>query len=209
MMKKVVGILLAGGKSSRMGGGDKCLKKLGNKTILEHVIARSFPQVEKLILNVNGQYSEYARYKLPIVSDVVAGHCGPLAGILTGMSWVKKNLPSCKWLVSLPTDAPFFPNNLVEKLFSALEENKARISYACSHGRNHPVFGLWPVDLEEDLRRSIVEDKVRKIEFWTNKFTTSRAEFVSRSFDPFFNINNREQLEKAKGMIRELLLDNC
>jgi len=200
-MEKVVGILLAGGRSSRMGGGDKCLKRLGDKTILEHVISRSLPQVEKLILNVNSQYGKYSSYGLPVVSDVVPGHCGPLAGILTGMGWIKKNVPSCRWLASFPTDAPFFPKNLVKMLFSALERDKASLSYAYSSGRNHPVFGLWPVKLEQDLRRSITEEKVRKIEFWTGKFITSRAEFNSHPFDPFFNINNPGQFEKAKQMI--------
>ena len=200
-MESVVGILLAGGKSSRMGGGDKCLKKLGDKTILEHVISRSLPQVEALILNVNSQCGKYSSYGLPIVSDVVSGYCGPLAGILTGMEWVKKNFPNCRWLASFPTDAPFFPKNLVKKLFLAVEQKKASLSYAYSGGRNHPVFGLWPVELEQDLRQSIIEEKVRKIEFWTSKLVTSRAEFTSEPFDPFFNINNPEQFKKAKRMI--------
>ena len=163
----IVGVLLAGGLARRMGGGDKCLRPLAGETLLARVIARAAPQVGPLILNANGEPARFAAYDLPVVADVVAGHAGPLAGILTALDWAAANAPACPLVASFATDAPFLPRDLVRTMAEARDLAGADLACAASGGRTHPVFGLWPVALRADLRQALVEQGERKIDRWT------------------------------------------
>lgn len=138
----IAGVLLAGGLARRMGGGDKPLKMLGGRPILDHVIRRAQPQVSDLLLNVNGDAARFASYGLPMAGDVIDGHAGPLAGILTGMEWAAQHHPQAAWLASFATDAPFFPEDLVTRLRAAITAEDADMACAMSAGRTHPVFAL-------------------------------------------------------------------
>ncbi|MFQ6018748.1 MAG: molybdenum cofactor guanylyltransferase MobA, partial [Kiloniellaceae bacterium] len=151
----VAGVLLAGGRSRRMGGGDKCLRALAGKPVLAHVVARAKPQVGPLLLNANGDPARFADFGLPVAADVVAGFAGPLAGVLTGLEWAAQHAPACAYLASFACDAPFLPVDLVARLVSAVEAEGADLACAASGGRSHPVFGLWPVRLKDDLRRAM------------------------------------------------------
>ena len=197
----IVGVLLAGGRSSRMGGGDKCLRLLGGRTILERVIARARDQVEVLVLNAGGDPARFAAFGLAHVPDVIAGHAGPLAGILTGLEWMAERRPGARWLASFATDAPFFPLDLVERLLAAVEGEGADLAAAASGGRAHPVFGLWPVRLRGELRRAMVEEDLHKIDLWTARYRLARAEYASAPIDPFFNVNRPEDLAEAERLI--------
>ena len=141
----IAAVLLAGGQARRMGGGDKSLRPLAGKPILAHIIDGIRPQVGPLLLNANGDPDRFAAFGLPVAADVVEGFAGPLAGILTGLEWVAANAPDCSHVVSLPTDAPFAPADLVARLAVAIEEEGADIGCARSGARTHPVVGLWPV----------------------------------------------------------------
>jgi molybdopterin-guanine dinucleotide biosynthesis protein A len=196
--ENIVGILLAGGKSRRMGGGDKCLLQLGGKTILQHAIDRATPQVGNLILNINGDPDRFSHYNLNIVSDDIGNFAGPLAGVLTGMHWVKKNHPECKWIVTFPTDTPFFPMDLASQLYDAVSDNKAELACAASGGRHHPVFGIWPVNLFAALKVAMIDNGVRKIDDWTSGYNMKTVKFEFRKIDPFFNINRPEDLQYAE-----------
>jgi molybdopterin-guanine dinucleotide biosynthesis protein A len=196
--ENIVGILLAGGKSRRMGGGDKCLLQLGGKTILQHAIDRATPQVGNLILNINGDPDRFSHYNLNIVSDDIGNFAGPLAGVLTGMHWVKENHPECKWIVTFPTDTPFFPMDLASQLYDAVSDNKAELACAASGGRHHPVFGIWPVDLFAALKVAMIDNGVRKIDDWTSGYNMKTVKFEFRKIDPFFNINRPEDLQYAE-----------
>jgi molybdopterin-guanine dinucleotide biosynthesis protein A len=196
--ENIVGILLAGGKSRRMGGGDKCLLQLGGKTILQHAIDRATPQVGNLILNINGDPDRFSHYNLNIVSDDIGNFAGPLAGVLTGMHWVKENHPECKWIVTFPTDTPFFPMNLASQLYDAVSDNKAELACAASGGRHHPVFGIWPVNLFAALKVAMIDNGVRKIDDWTSGYNMKTVKFEFRKIDPFFNINRPEDLQYAE-----------
>src|SRR5215468_7747340 len=119
----VIGLLLAGGLSRRMGGGDKCLRLLGGETILARIITRVRPQVQRLLLNANGDPARFAPYGLPVVTDSVEGFAGPLAGVLAGLDWAAANAPDCPWVASVPTDAPFLPIDLVARLLAAVRND--------------------------------------------------------------------------------------
>ncbi len=198
-----VGVLLAGGLARRMGGGDKPLRTLGGKPILDHVVARARPQVADLLLNVNGDPARFAAYGLPTAVDVIDGHAGPLVGVLTGMEWARKAHPGAKWLASFATDAPFFPATLVQDLHRAVETQGAEIACAQSADRTHPVFALWPVALADDLRAAMTQEDMRKIDAWTARYPIVHVDFPTDPFDPFFNINKPENLAEAETLFAE------
>ncbi len=196
----VAGMLLAGGRSRRMGGGDKALLTLGGETVLARVIARAKPQVDALALNANGDPARFAEYGLEVVADVVAGFAGPLAGVLTGLEWAAEFAPDCPWVASFATDAPFLPADLVARLMAAVEDEGADMACAASAGRAHPVFGLWPVRLADDLRRALTDEGIRKVDVRTARYRLAVAEFAHDPVDPFFNINRPADLAKAEAL---------
>lgn len=196
--EQVVGVLLAGGLSRRMGGGDKNLLQLGGRPILDHVIERVRPQVSGLILNANGDPARFAEYDLPVVPDVIEGYAGPLAGILTGLEWAAREVPDCQWLASFPTDAPFLPVDLVDRLLAAIEDEGAEMACALSGDRTHPPIAIWPVRLRDELRRAMVDEEMRKIDLWTARYSIVHVTFDNDAIDPFFNINRAENLDEAE-----------
>ncbi|TWA60480.1 molybdenum cofactor guanylyltransferase [Azospirillum baldaniorum] len=197
----IAGVLLAGGLSRRMGGGDKSLRTLGGRSILERIVATVRPQVGPLVLNANGDPARFAAFGLPVAADVVEGFAGPLAGVLTGMEWARANAPDCRWLASFATDAPFIPDDLVARLAAAVEREGADLACARSDGQEHPVFGLWRVDLADDLRRAMVEEDMRKVDAWTARYRLAVADFASDPVDPFFNTNRPDDLAEAERLM--------
>ena len=205
--EQIIGVLLAGGQSRRMGGGDKCLLELAGKPLLAHAIARLRPQTETLVLNANGDPQRFAAFALPVIADPVAGFAGPLAGVLAGFDWTRAHAPNARWIVTAATDTPFFPKNLVAKLHGATCEKYPAIALAASSERSHPVFGLWPTALADDLREAL-ESGTRKVLDWTGRHTTMIAEFPQAviggtTLDPFFNANRREELSQAETILAE------
>jgi molybdenum cofactor guanylyltransferase len=197
----VLGLLLAGGQSRRMGGGDKALRLLAGRTILDRVIERARPQVRALLLNANGDLQRFAATGLPVRADALEGYAGPLAGVLTGLQWAAEAWPGCPYLASFACDAPFLPEDLVRRLLAALCEEGADMACARSRGRSHPVFGLWPVALASDLRRALVEEGLRKVDLWTARYKLAEVEFEGGAIDPFFNANRPEDLATAEGYL--------
>ena len=201
MTSGVVGVLLAGGLSRRMGGGDKCLRLLGGQTILSRVVETVRPQVEVLALNANGDTRRFAEYGLPVVADTVMGNPGPLAGVLSGMEWAVENRPDCQWIATMPTDAPFLPTDLVVHLTASLVDTGTEMACAASGGRHHPVCALWPVYLRDALRDAIMVEGIRKVDVWTGRYSLSIVEFSVQSYDPFFNTNRPVDLSQAEKML--------
>ncbi len=201
-MSKVAGVILAGGLSRRMGGGDKALRPLAGKPVLAHVIARARPQVAALVLNANGDPGRFADFGLPVAPDVVEGFAGPLAGILTGLAWAEAEVPGCQWLASFACDAPFLPEDLVARMLAAVEAEGADLACAASRGRAHPVFGLWPLRLRADLEAAMREEEIRKVDRWTARHRLVQVDFPEVEtpegpLDPFFNANRPEDLDEA------------
>ena len=199
---KVVGLLLAGGQSRRMGGGDKALRLLGGIALLDRVIERLRPQVDALVLNANGDHARFARFALPVGADSIPGFAGPLAGVLAGLDWAISHRPDCPYVVSVATDAPFLPADFVARLAHGLDEASADIACAASGGRAHPVFGLWPVRLRDDLRRAVVGQAIRKVDLWTARHVLATVPFDDQPVDPFFNANRPEDLETAATLLK-------
>ncbi|WP_299621851.1 molybdenum cofactor guanylyltransferase MobA [Pelagibius sp.] len=199
---EVAGVLLAGGLSRRMGGGDKCLRDLGGRPILARIVERAAPQVGALVLNANGDPTRFDGFGLPVAADVVEGYAGPLAGILTGLDWAAENAPAAQWLASFACDAPFLPEDLVARMMTMVAAEDADLACAVTHGRTHPVFGLWRLDLRGDLRRAMLEEEMRKVDRWTARHRLVEVDFPDLEtpagpLDPFFNTNRPEDLEEA------------
>jgi molybdopterin-guanine dinucleotide biosynthesis protein A len=198
----IVGLLLAGGQSRRMGGGDKALLPLAGRTLLDHVIDRMRPQVAALVLNANGEPARFAQFGLPVVPDSIADFAGPLAGILAGLDWAGANRPDCDVVVSVATDAPFLPADLVARLVEGMTNAEAELACAASRGQAHPVIGLWPVHLREALRDAVVAEGIRKVDRWTARYRLATVPFPDETpgVDPFFNANRPEDLERAAAL---------
>ncbi len=197
----IAGVVLAGGQSRRMGGGDKCLRELAGRTLLSRIVERVHGQVATLVLNANGDRARFAGFDLPVAADVVEGFAGPLAGVLTGLEWARTHAPACKFVASFACDAPFVPENLVARLAHALSEQGADMACAASAGRDHPVFGLWPVGLAGDLRRALVDENIRKVDVWTARYQLARVEFAVAPVDPFFNVNRPDDFAAAEAIL--------
>lgn len=193
-MKQPCAIILAGGRATRMGGGDKGLLPLGSSTLLGHVIDRIAPQVEGVALNANGDPARLAQLGLPVVADPVQGFVGPLAGILAGMDWAAQQ--GTETVVSVAADTPFFPCDLVPRLLLAAEGMEAPLALAATPDGRHPTFGLWPVALRDDLRAALTGG-LRKVVQWTDAHGAATAMFPAEG-DPFFNVNTPEDLAIAQ-----------
>jgi len=194
---KIAGVLLAGGQSQRMGGGDKCLRLLAGRPILAHIIERVRPQVTALVLNANGDPARFAAFGLPVVADDISGFAGPLAGVLAGLDWAAANVPGATHVASFATDAPFLPRDLVAAFREAMRAGLYDLACAGSDGRAHPVFGLWPLGLRDDLRAALLSG-VRKVDQWTAGYRLVEVEFPAAPVDPFFNTNRPEDLAEAE-----------
>lgn len=201
-----LGVILAGGLATRMGGGDKGLLSLGGRPLLAHVIDRLAPQVAGLALNANGDPGRFAQFGLPVIADSVPGHPGPLAGVLAGLDWAAGL--GAGVIVTAAADTPFFPSDLVARLVAAAEGMECPLVLAATpdpaRGRaRHPTFGLWPVALREDLRRALAGG-VRKVVRWTDAHGGREALFPAGAVDPFFNVNTPGDLARAEALLEEL-----
>jgi molybdopterin-guanine dinucleotide biosynthesis protein A len=209
-MKLPLGVILAGGRATRMGGGDKGLLPLGSSTILGHAVARFEPQVEGLALNANGDPGRFAAFGLPVLNDSIDGFAGPLVGVLAGLDWAAAQ--GAEAIVTVAADTPFFPCDLVARLIMAAEGMAHPLVLAATpRGAletksmsgsgliRHPTFGLWPVALRDDLRAALT-DGLRKVVIWTDKHGGREALF-DEAGDPFFNVNTPEDLEQARNRL--------
>ncbi len=192
----VAGVVLAGGSGRRLGGTDKAFIPIGGVPLVDHVVRRLRPQVAALAINANGNPARFAGLDLPVIADGLED-AGPLAGILAGMRFARQQQPAAAWLASVAVDTPFFPGDLVARLEVAREASGAQMARACSGGRRHPVFGLWPVALAEQLEEALLHRHMRRILDWTEMFTCCEVAFSAEPYDPFFNINRHDDLDTA------------
>ena len=193
-----LGVLLAGGLARRMGGGDKPMRTIGGRTILERVIARLTPQCSGLILNANGDPARFAGFGLQVVADDVPGFPGPLAGILAALDWTAANRPETEWVLSAAGDCPFLPRDLVARLHEARERSNAQLAVAASGDQSHPVIGLLRVALLGELRHALVVEDLRKIDRWTARYPLATVTWPTEPLDPFFNANTVEDVAEAE-----------
>jgi molybdopterin-guanine dinucleotide biosynthesis protein A len=195
---KLVGVLLAGGLARRIGGGDKPMRQIGGRTILERVITRLKPQCNELILNANGDPARFAAFGLPVVADTVKDFPGPLAGILAALDWTAAHRPGVSLVFSAAADCPFLPRDLVARLTAALVNENAQLAAAASGGQSHPVIGLWRVALRDELRHALVQEDVRRIDRWTARYKLATVTWPTEPLDPFFNANTMDDIAEAE-----------
>jgi molybdenum cofactor guanylyltransferase/molybdopterin-guanine dinucleotide biosynthesis protein MobB len=204
----ILGVLLSGGLSRRMGGGDKALLDLGGMPLARHVIDRFRPQVCDLILNANGDPERFAALVLPVVADEVGDFSGPLAGVLSAMRWARRERAGVNFIASVSADAPFVPADLVSRLSEALAKNLgARVAVAASRGRRHHVIGVWRLEAEEDIAAALARGE-RKVETMVDRLGAVAVEFADaeiggEAVDPFFNINTPDDFAMAERLIRQ------
>lgn len=192
---KLAIVILAGGKATRMGGGDKPLKQIAGRSILSRVIERIGSGVPA-VLNANADLSRFAGFNLPVVADARGDYPGPLAGILAGLDWAARETAATD-VLSVPGDCPFIPRDLAARLDFARKAASVPLACAGSGGWTHPVIGLWPVSIREDLRAAL-EAGERKIDRFTARFGCAAAEWPIEGYDPFFNVNAPEDLLEAE-----------
>lgn len=199
---EVTGVVLAGGRSSRMGGREKALLDIGGMPMLQHVLARLRPQVGRIVINANGDPGRFAGNCLPVVADSVEGCAGPLAGLHAGIEWARRETPQALYVASVPVDTPFLSCDLVVRLKAALQKKGVACAIAASGGERHPVAGLWSVELAEDLSAAL-QQNVRALHRFADAHRCAVAEFPpvlvgGNEVDPFFNVNAPEDLDKAR-----------
>ena len=212
-MTQPIGVILAGGLATRMGGGDKGRLQVGGESLLARVVDRIAPQVAGLALNANGDPQRFDDLGLPVIADTIDGFAGPLAGVLAGLDWAAEQGASS--IVTVAADTPFFPQDLAERLLAAAEGQRYPLVLATTPrtgeealksggGRRvnrHPTFGLWPVELREDLRGAL-QNGLRKVVLWTDQHGGREALFEAEPFDPFFNVNTPEDLARAEALLK-------
>lgn len=202
--RPIVGLVLAGGRGSRMGGRDKALLMLNGRPLLARAIERLAPQVAGLVVSANGPQERYAGFGVPVVQDAPREFAGPLAGFLAGMAWARVNVPDASHVATAAVDTPFFPSDFVARLAAAAGAERAAV--ARSGGRVHPVFALLPVCLADDLAAFLAAGKSLKAAEWLAGHDVVAVDFIvpAGGSDPFFNINTPEDLARA-----EVLASGC
>jgi molybdopterin-guanine dinucleotide biosynthesis protein A len=194
----MAGVILAGGRATRMGGGDKGLRVVGGQRLMDHALDRLAPQVGTVAINANGDPARLAEFGLPVLADSLPDHPGPLAGVLAGLDWAARQ--GAQAIVTVAADTPFFPRDLVARLVAAAGPSGLCLAASpddTGHMQRHPTFGLWPVALRDDLRAALMGG-LRKIVLWTDGHGAGTAVFASDPFDPFFNVNTPDDLALAE-----------
>lgn len=202
----VAGLILAGGRGRRMGGIDKPLAVLGERRLIDHVIARASAQVSRLAINASGDASRFAGLGLPLVADLtdegrIEAFAGPLAGVLSGLDWMAAQGGGIDWLAVFPADTPFLPTDFVERALAAIRDEGAELACAASGGRVHPIVALWPLALSDRLRRLVVDQGVRRADRLLETFRTAIVPYATDPLDPFFNINTPDDLAEAERLL--------
>ena len=198
----ILGIILAGGKSSRFGE-DKSIAKLGDKTLLDHTISKTENEFTEILVISNNKKFNFKNNKIHLVEDCMEGQLGPLVGILTAMKWVIINKKNYKWIASFPCDTPFFDIKLISELKIKVKETSKKLIFLNSNKKRHNIFGLWSMDLIEILEKDI-KNSFRKVELWADKIGYENININEEKFDKFLNINTKKDLEKAKENLEKI-----
>ena len=202
---KIDAVILAGGQSRRMGGGDKALLRIAGRPMLAHIIERLSPQVGRIAINANGDPARFADFGLPVIADTFGSFDGPLAGILTAMRWASDNDSTAGHVLTVPADAPLMPADLADRLIAAIDDAPDTIALAASDGRRHPVAGLWPCALARDLSDGL-DAGIRKVMQWAGRHSLVTVDFPLSetplgTIDPFFNANTPDDLAEIERVL--------
>ena len=198
----ILAVVLAGGQSKRFGE-DKNQVKLGNITLLEHVLAKVIKKFEKILIISNQNLNLKMLNSITIIQDCIQGNLGPLVGVLTAMKWIKKNNKQYQWIATFPSDTPFFDTSIVDEYKSKIKLNESSLYFVKSNEKRHNIFGLWSVKLIDTLEKDLVDNNYRKVEKWADKIGVKIINIKNDKFDSFFNINTKTDLEEANKLLKE------
>ena len=197
----ILAVVLAGGKSKRFGEDKNCAK-LGDKTLLEHVLFKISNKFQEILIVSSHSIEVEETKSLTIIPDC-HDDLGPLAGVLSSMKWIKKNKKSYQWLATFPSDTPFFDISIIEEYKKKIKLNESLLYFVKSNNKRHNIFGLWSIDLLETLENDLIENNFRKVQEWANKIGVKTIDVKIKKFDPFFNINTKKDLEEAQNILEE------
>ena len=197
----ILAVVLAGGKSKRFGE-DKNDIKLGDKTLLEHVLSKIGNKFEEILI-VSSHSLKIQKIKNVTVIPDCLDNLGPLAGVLSSMKWVKENKKSYQWIATFPSDTPFFETSIIEEYKKKIKLNESLLYFVKSNNKRHNIFGLWSINLLKTLEKDLIKNNFRKVEEWANKIGVKTIDVMINKFDPFFNINTKEDFEEAKKILKE------
>ena len=197
---KILGVVLAGGKSLRFGE-DKSQVKLNNKSLIDHILSEILTEFKELLIVSNNPIKFNKSEKISIISDF-KNNLGPLGGVLTAMKWIKDNNKDYQWISTFPTDTPFFKNQILKDFHDQINLKNGKLFFIKSNNTRHNIFGLWSIDLADKLEKDL-ENGDRKVEDWANKVGVNIIDMQFEKNDPFFNINTKEDLEKAKDIFND------
>ena len=197
----ILAVVLAGGKSKRFGE-DKNHIKLGDKTLLEHVLFKINNKFKEILIVSNQSQKIKELENVTVILDCLDDF-GPLAGVLSSMKWVKENQKQYKWVATFPSDTPFFKASIIEEFKKKTNINDSLLYFVKSNNKRHNIFGLWSIDLIETLENDLIKNNFRKVEEWANKIGVKTIDMELKEFDPFFNINTKEDLEEAKKILKK------
>ena len=195
---KILGVVLAGGKSQRFGE-DKSQVKLHGKILIDYILSEIIDQFEEILIVTNNEIKFKFSKKISITKDLIES-VGPLGGILTAMKWIKKNNKNYKWISTFPSDTPFFTKKELQIFYKKIDIQKSKLFFIKNKKTRHNIFGLWSMDLMEKLDNDLKKGE-RKVEVWAD---TAGVEIINIEYEkknPFFNINTKEDLEKAYKMM--------
>ncbi len=198
----ILAVVLAGGKSKRFGE-DKNQAKLGNITLLEHVLGKVTKKFKKTLIISNQDLNIKDLNSITIVPDCIQGNLGPLVGVLTAMKWIRKNNKQYKWIATFPSDTPFFETSIIEKYKNRINLNESLLYFVRSNQKRHNIFGLWSVKLMDTLENDLVNNNFRKVEKWADKIGVETINVKIDKFDHFFNINTKTDLKEAEKILKE------
>ena len=197
---KILGVVLAGGKSLRFGK-DKSQVKLNNKSLIDHILSEILTEFKELLIVSNNSIKFNKSEKISIIGDF-KNNLGPLGGVLTAMKWIKDNNKDYQWISTFPTDTPFFKNQILKDFHDKINLKNGKLFFIKSNNTRHNIFGLWSIDLADKLEKDL-ENGDRKVEDWANKVGVNIIDMQFEKNDPFFNINTKEDLEKAKDIFND------
>ena len=196
----ILGTVLAGGKSQRFGE-DKSQVKLGDKLLIDYILTEIIDEFNEVLVISNNPINFKESEKISLIRDFKKD-LGPLGGVLTAMKWVKDNKKDYQWISTFPTDTPFFKNQILKDFHDKINLKNGKLFFIKSNNTRHNIFGLWSIDLADKLEKDL-ENGDRKVEDWANKIGVNIIDMQFEKNDPFFNINTKEDLEKAKNIFND------
>ena len=194
-INKILGVVLAGGKSQRFGQ-DKSQVKLRNKLLINYILSEIIDVFTETLIVANDQIDYMQSNKISITKDFKK-NLGPLGGVLTAMKWIKKNNRDYKWISTFPSDTPFFTKKELNYFYENIIKNDSKLFFIKNKDTRHNIFGLWSIDLIDQLERDLLKGE-RKVEVWADSIGVKTVNIKYKTPDPFFNINTKEDLRKAK-----------